>query len=126
MREFIIENINLKDSIESGQYFNWDKIADNKYILVIDSLLLLAIKNKGDNLSWKLKLINDKNAYPKIQLTLENFFNTNINLDLIHQKINKDQFISEAINKHYGMRVFNQDYFETLISFIISAFNNIS
>lgn len=120
--EILIENINnfdLSQTLDCGQCFRWTKISDNSYqgiaygkVLSIQqekNNIILKNTNKEDfNNIWKnyFDLITD---YSEIWKTLSN----------IHP------FLSEAYNYCPGIRILNQEPWETLCSFIISQNNNI-
>jgi len=55
----------------------------------------------------------------------EDFFDLNNDYNKIKNKLKNDKFLSDAINYGYGIRILNQDLFEMIVSFIISANNNI-
>ena len=74
-----------------------------------------------DNLSESRLYLTEE----EIKKTLNNFFNLTSELDLIIEKISVDQYIKKAVKNYYGLRLINQDFFEAMISFIVSSFNNI-
>ena len=54
-----------------------------------------------------------------------NFFDLNTNYSLIKSTLKHDNFLSSAVDYGYGIRIINNDAYEMLVSFIISANNNI-
>lgn len=54
-----------------------------------------------------------------------NFFDLEIDYGQIKKELNKTHFLQEPIKFGYGIRILNQDLLETIISFVISANNNI-
>ena len=54
-----------------------------------------------------------------------NFFDLNTNYSLIKNELKKDEFLNPAVKYGYGIRIIKNDVFEMIISFIISANNNI-
>lgn len=54
-----------------------------------------------------------------------NYFNLETNYTLIKEKLGKYEVMKPMIEKAYGIRILKQDPFEMIISFIISANNNI-
>ena len=54
-----------------------------------------------------------------------NFFDLDRDYSKIKSQLNKDEFLRPAIEFGQGIRIINNDAFEMLISFIISANNNI-
>lgn len=55
-----------------------------------------------------------------------NFFDLEKDYSLIKTKLKKDSFLSPAVDYGYGIRILNNDLYEMIVSFIISANNNIS
>ena len=55
----------------------------------------------------------------------EHFFDLKRDYNKIKNKLCADQFLSPSIKLGYGIRILNQDLFEMIVSFIISANNNI-
>ena len=54
-----------------------------------------------------------------------NFFDLSMDYGKIKQTLKKDRFLSSAVDYGYGIRIINNDEYEMLVSFIISANNNI-
>jgi len=55
----------------------------------------------------------------------ENFFDLKTNYQQIKKAFKNDNFLAKAVKYGYGIRILNNDAYEMLISFIISANNNI-
>lgn len=55
----------------------------------------------------------------------ENFFDLKTNYQQIKKALKNDNFLAKAVKYGYGIRILNNDAYEMLISFIISANNNI-
>ena len=56
----------------------------------------------------------------------ENFFDLKTDYSAIKNKLRSDSFLVSAIDYGYGIRILNNDAYEMIVSFIISANNNIS
>ena len=54
-----------------------------------------------------------------------NFFDFNRDYSKIKNQLRKDVFLKQAVDYGYGIRILNNDCYEMIISFIISANNNI-
>lgn len=121
-KEYIIKNIdsfNLVHIFECGQCFRWNKQEDGSYIGVFKNNVIKVKKfQEGIVFTGKcegnIKEICDdyfdlKNDYLKIKNKLSNI----------------DNNMKQSIDYGYGIRILHQDVWETLISFIISANNNI-
>ena len=102
-------SIDIDNSINSGQVFLWEKYGSDWY---------------GINGQDILKI--NKNAVIKsIQNSKTDFFRKNDNMQEIIKSISKDKTVKEAIKQYEGLRIFKQDPFQCMISFIISSNSNI-
>ena len=101
--------IDVDNSINSGQVFLWQKSKENWY--GIDGQNILKINQRG-----KIKSISN---------TKTDFFRKNDDVENIIKSISKDKTIKKAIKQYEGLRIFNQDPFQCMISFIISSNSNI-
>ncbi len=55
----------------------------------------------------------------------ENFFDLDRDYSVIKNALRKDSFLRDAVDFGYGIRILNNDAYEMIVSFIISANNNI-
>ena len=101
--------IDVDNSINSGQVFLWQKNEMDWY--GIDGQNILKI-----NQNVKIKSI--KNVKTE-------FFRKNDDIQKIIKSISKDKTVKKAIIQYEGLRIFNQDPFQCMISFIISSNSNI-
>ena len=102
-------SIDTDNSINSGQVFLWEKCGSDWY---------------GINGQDILKI--NKNAVIKsIQNSKTDFFRKNDNMQEIIKSISKDKTVKKAIKQYEGLRIFKQDPFQCMISFIISSNSNI-
>ena len=99
--------INIDDTINSGQVFLWKKI-DSKWY-GIDGKKILILKDKLD--------VKSKNIH--------NFFRFDDDFQEIKKQLSKDRVMKKAINNFPGMRILRQDPFQCYISFIVSSNSNI-
>lgn len=121
-QELKIENVNsfnLTHIFECGQCFRWNKNKDMSYTGIV-----------GKNVINISKINNDIYVRSFGEDGLETLFNTYFDMNTDYEKIkNKlrkiDRFMEESIKYGDGIRLLNQDLWETIISFIISANNNI-
>ena len=121
-QEYKINNIDsfeLKDIFDCGQCFWWNEQEDGSYTGVF-----------GDNVLNVAKIGNEVIfkgiCKENIKETVEKYFD----LDRDYQKIKNqlmqvDENMKKSIEYGKGIRILNQDLWETIISFIISANNNI-
>ena len=121
MKEIIIEVtcFNLKYTLECGQCFRWNKIDEEYYIGVIKDRVI-KIKQKGNKLYVSSDNMNN------LENVIYEYFDFNTNYINIEERISKiDENVNNAVKNTSGIHILNQDFFETLISYIISANNNI-
>jgi N-glycosylase/DNA lyase len=112
-----VKNFNLKYTIESGQFFYFEKINDYYYIIERDKIFkikqegdfLYTYFNKNCSINYIINFLNikDENSYEKII------------------KNEKDKLLKEGMKKYYGLRIIKQDPFQCSISFICSSAANI-
>ena len=102
-------SINIDNSINSGQVFLWEKNGTDWY--GINGQDILKINKNGIIKS----LLNSKT----------NFFRKNDNMQEIIKSISKDEIVKKSVKQYVGLRIFKQDPFQCMISFIISSNSNI-
>ena len=121
-QSYILENINsfnLIDIFECGQCFRWNKEEDESYTGVIENNVL-NVKSIGN------KIIFKGICKGNIQDIVTKYFDLNRDYTKIKDKLSKiDSYMKNSIEYGEGIRILNQDLWETIISFIISANNNI-
>ena len=118
MKRIKKNDINLYDTITCGQIFRF--IAnDNDFILILSDRV---VKLTEDD---KYIYINSSN-----EDDIENIVSTFLGLSIDYDKINNELILSDSslesmINDCKGFKVMNSPKFETIISYIISANNNV-
>lgn len=114
-----IKCFNLKYTLECGQCFRWKKLEDNSYVGVIKDRVLKV--RQEDN---TLYIISNKEE--NLEEIVKEYFGLNRDYESMEKRIVlADDKVKEAVSHTSGLRHLNQDFFETLISYIISANNNI-
>lgn len=121
-QKYVLEDINsfeLKDIFDCGQCFRWNQQEDGSYIGVFGNNVLKV--KKDDN-----QVVFEGVCEQEIKPTVEKYFDLNRNYEEIKEKLSKiDDNMKTSIEYGKGIRILNQDLWETIISFIISANNNI-
>jgi len=110
----IVKDFDMNDIYDSGQCFRWKKISDSEFIGVISSGVCRVIQN-GE----KIDFIGVSEEVAR------KYFDLDRDYGKIKSILSSDEIMKQAINYGKGLRILNQDRWETLISFIISANNNI-
>ena len=121
-QELIIDKNNdfeLKDIFDCGQCFRWNKNDDESYTGVIKNGVLNVKCDKS-------KIYFNGILNEDIRKIVNDYFDLNRDYTKIKQELSKiDEYMENSINYGKGIRILNQDLWETIISFIVSANNNI-
>lgn len=112
------ESFDPKDIFTCGQCFNFFEEEDGSYTAVFLGKII-NLKKEGDFTLIDNVSLDDFYEY------FYDYFDLGVNYDDIKEKISKNETIKKACNYGAGIRILNQEFFETLISFIISANNQI-
>ena len=117
MSDYIVKGIkdfDLEQTLECGQCFHFVKLGDEEYGLTAYGKLL-HIKQTGD------ELIFYNTSGEDFEKIWRKYFDLDRDYSSIKDKLlEKDDKLKDAIERMDGVRILNQDFFETLISFIIS------
>lgn len=108
------QDFNVKQTLDCGQIFRYN-IVGNEAIVY------------SQNKMAKVKFFdNSVEIHTNDTDYFYNFFDLNTDYSKIKDVLKKDEFLKPAIEYGYGIRVLKNDLFEIMVSFIISANNNIS
>ena len=113
------DTFELADIFECGQCFRWNREEDGSYTGVFHNNVLNVDKNGNE--------ITFKGIYEgNIEKICTDYFDLNRDYTKIKEELsNIDDNLKRSIEYGKGIRILNQDLWETIISFIISANNNI-
>ncbi|MCI5863072.1 MAG: DNA glycosylase [Lachnospiraceae bacterium] len=118
-----IEDFDLKETLECGQCFHFlnTEESDNNYTYLISSFNRgLKIEQKNGDLIFHDTTVDEYNSIWKEYFDLDRDYKS------IKKEIgDASPELRDIIEKNSGIRLLNQDFFETLISFIISQNNQI-
>ena len=121
-QKYVIKNIDSFEPthiFECGQCFRWNKEEDGSYTGVVKSNVLNVKKEKSDILITGM-------CENSIEELCKRYFDLETDYNGIKQKLSTiDKNLKISINYGSGIRILKQDEWEALISFIISANNNI-
>lgn len=121
-QKYIIDNIKSFNSVhifECGQCFRWNKQEDESYIGIVRNNVIKVEQKEN-------KVIFTGNCEENIKELCEDYFALNEDYEKIKKDLSKiDDNLKTSIKFGEGIRILHQDLWETLISFIISANNNI-
>lgn len=113
------DSFNIIHIFECGQCFRWNKEDDESYTGVIKNGVI-NVKQHNDEIVFTGIVNGD------FEKTIKEYFD--LETDYKHYKKNLskiDEYLKESIKFGDGIRILNQDLWECIISFIISANNNI-
>lgn len=119
--DFTLENItclDLKETLDCGQAFRWKPIDDNTwYGIAFGKELTISLKD------GRLTFYNTTEE--DYELIWKEYFDFRRDYDKIEAFMKKDETLNKMRQISSGVRVLNQEPWETLCSFIISQNNNI-
>ena len=114
-----VESFEPKHIFECGQCFRWNIEEDNSYTGIFGNNVLNVKKEEKDII---FKGICDGN----IDDICKKYFDLGTDYEKIkNQLASIDEYLENSINYGKGIRILKQDLWETIISFEISANNNI-
>ncbi|MBN7576600.1 8-oxoguanine DNA glycosylase [Clostridium sp. 2-1] len=113
-----LSNFKLKHIFECGQIFRFEEIAENNFIVIAFGRLIEVKEDGNDVIIYNSTKEDFQNIWLK-------YFDLDRDYSVIKDELSKDVLLKQSIEFGYGVRVLNQDPFEMLLSFIISARNNI-
>ncbi len=115
--EIKANNFKPKDVFDCGQCFRWNEESNGSYTGVFHKNVL-NVEKKNDKIIFN----GTCDSFEEI----ENYFDLNKDYKSIIKKLEVvDDNMKNSIKFGEGIRILNQDLWETIISFIISANNNI-
>ena len=121
-QKYILENVKSfepKHIFECGQCFRWDEEPDGSYT-EIEKDNVINVK-KVDNTVYFTSLGADN-----LKNLVDDYFDLGRDYEKIKETLSEiDEYLENSIRYGNGIRILNQDLWETIISFIISANNNI-
>lgn len=121
-QKYILENVKSfepKHIFECGQCFRWDEEPDGSYTGIVKDNVINV--KKVDNTVYFTSLGADD-----LKNLVDDYFDLGRDYEKIKETLSKiDEYLENSIRYGNGIRILNQDLWETIISFIISANNNI-
>ncbi len=107
----------LGHTLDSGQAFRWELRGEWWCGVLAGG----AIKVKQEESSL-VCVTSSEHLLPR---AVHEYFRLDDSLERIYSKIMKDDHITQAIQRYYGLRLVNQDAWECLVSFVIATNTNI-
>lgn len=108
------KDFNIRQTLDCGQIFRY-KIEDDLAVVFSQDKCAKIITEKD-----KIIILTDDVDF------FEHFFDLKTDYSKIKTELKKDAFLVDVVDYGYGIRILNNNVYEMIISFIISANNNIS
>lgn len=109
-----LQDFNIKQILDCGQIFRYQ---------INESEAVVFSKDK----KAKVLTLEDRVIIQSQDVDyFETFFDLKTDYGYIKKQLRKDEFLKQAVDYGYGIRILKNDPFEMIVSFIISANNNIS
>ena len=121
MEKYIIENV---DSFEPahifkcGQAFRWNEEKDSSFTNVAFNRVINVKKEKNNIILSNVNEDDFNNIW-------KDYFDLNRDYNKMKEILSEDEILKTCIDYGEGIRILNQSNFETIITFIISANNQI-
>ena len=116
-----IPTFDVKNIFECGQCFRWNKETENSYIGVFENSV---VRVEQTSKSIYFEGVNSQDR--DLQEICFSYFDRQRDYESLQKQLKKaDSTLGQSIQYGQGIRILNQDLWETIISFIISANNNI-
>jgi N-glycosylase/DNA lyase len=113
-----IEDFSLKHTFECGQCFRWRKSDDGSYTgIVAGKKVSVSIHDKD--------LVIENCTKEEYENVWYDYFDLGTDYAAIKRCVSKDEYMKEAVKFGWGIRILKQEFWEVMISFIISANNHI-
>ena len=113
-----LKDFNLHHKFDCGQCFRFNAVSENSYFGIAKGKALLISHNDDEVIFYDTTEDDFKNIW-------YDYFDLNRDYSEIKSRLSNDPIMKEAVSYGNGIRILNQDLWEAVISFIISASNNI-
>jgi N-glycosylase/DNA lyase len=113
-----VKNFELPHIFDCGQCFRWNRQSDKNYIGVAFGKVIEVEKKGSDVIIYN----TDEKEFNEIWL---DYFDLRRDYSAIKETLRKDELLRQAVEFGHGIRILQQEPFELVISFIISANNRI-
>lgn len=113
-----VKDFNLHHIFDCGQCFRWNMCPDGSYEGVAKGRALKISQVEDDVILHDISVEEFENIW-------YDYFDFSKDYGKIKEELSEDEILKKAIPFGEGIRILKQELFETVISFIISASNNI-
>jgi len=113
-----VDSFNLAHIFDCGQSFRWNINENGNFFGIAKGKALEISQNDGEIVFYNTTTEDFRDIWHE-------YFDFNIDYSKIKKELSKDKILKEAISYGDGIRILKQDLWECVVSFIISASNNI-
>ncbi len=111
-------DINLYDTLFSGQCFRMSEEDDGSYTVILSDRVINIREDNG-------YLLVDSNNLENLEEVVRYYFDLERDYESINSILSKNKIFRSNINKCKGYKILKQDKFEMFITYIISQNNNV-
>ena len=112
-------DIDLSSTLDGGQSFRWHKFENGYHGVINNKPYFIFQKNKKIFVESEDINSNDMDI-------IVSYLSLDFDLKKLSKKFINNSYLNNLFQKYYGLRILNQDPWETIISFITSSVSNIS
>ena len=96
-----VKDFNIKQILECGQCFRWERISDTNYIIVAYRRVIEVIQDGS-----KVIILNtNMKDFDEIW---KDYFDLNVNYEEVKEELSKDELLKKSVEFGYGIRILNQ------------------
>jgi len=112
------DHFNLDFTLDCGQVFRWVK-KENWWVGVVEgNVIKIEQENKIITIKSNSNIIDEK--------FIKTYFRFDDQLKNIVSEISKDNYVTEAVSRYYGLRLLRQNPWECAASFTCATYKNIN
>lgn len=112
-----LKDFDIRHILDCGQIFRYTKLDEGKYIVYTGDKRCL-VEQSASEAAVYFDNADDREYF-------RHYFDLDTDYSVIKETLKDKPFMQDAVKYGHGIRILNQDKWETLISFIISANNHI-
>jgi N-glycosylase/DNA lyase len=116
-----LQDINIDLSLNSGQYFLWEKRKKSWYGIYGETILKITENTNEKN----GEIVYEYDSYPEYNDWQKQIFRQDDNYDEIIYEISQNEKIRKIVQKYPGLRILRQKPIQCIFSFLCSSNNNI-